>query len=340
MPYYIIVLSSSSDINDYSAVSLNSFFIIGTLSNCFIIRFFHEKSRSSEIKARYDLRQEIESRDKIIRTKTEEGIRLKALSSQFSPQIVESIHSGKLSLESGSSRAQICVIFIDIVGSTERVTQLDKDKIEKVIGKFLDDAIKILLLYDLTIDKFMGDGIIAFCNAPQKRPDFISRVVMAALDVRHKIEQDRGFYEKYWGQALGIRIGIAQGFVNVGFYGSQKHFRNYTAIGPALALAARLCSTATPNQILIDLDIYEKIASEFDAVFVDKKELKGFHLGLIHTYEIRGVLPTANSNKFLVTECPTCYTNMSLEENQQGQLALYCKSCQTFVSDKDVLKTA
>ena len=328
LPYYMIVLSSARGWHDLQGVAVNSFFILSSACICFLVRFFNEGIRTRELVARSKLKQELESREQIIRDKTEEAVRLNALSSQFSPQIVESIRSGKLKLESGGERAPICAIFIDIVNSTEKVTRIDKDKVEKVLSRFLDDTIKILLKYDITIDKFLGDGVLGFCNAPLRRPDYIQRVVRAALEVRDQINCDSDFYEKFWLSKLTIRVGIAKGYVNVGFYGSQKYYRSYTAIGPAVNLASRLCGAAEPDQIVVDFDVYEDVKHQFDMSFLGKRTLKGFNDDMIHVYKVNG-LKESMVIKPGHNDCPKCSSMMSLETNSKGQFILQCKACGT-----------
>lgn len=325
-PYYTIVLSKCHSRDEYLGVLLNSFFLLSSMVVCFLIRFFQEGVRLKEIEARVMLSEEVNNRDELIRVKTEEAVRLNALSAQFSPQVVNSIREGKIKIENGGKRAQICAIFIDIVNSTERVTRIDKDKVEKVLSKFLDESIKILLKYDITIDKFLGDGILGFCNAPLERVDYVERVINAALEIRENIKKEQDFFEKYWMKPLDIRVGIAKGFATVGFYGSQKYYRSYTAIGPVVNLASRLCSSAESNQILIDYDIFEGVGEQFETRFIDKRTLKGFEQDIIHTYEVISSKKIENMTPDM-NECPTCGSILSLETNERGQYIFMCKSC-------------
>jgi len=330
LPYFLIEAFKAST-SDWRAISVNSFFMASSVCMCFLIRFFHANTMVKEIRAKLSLKLEIQNREEVIRQKTEDAVRLRSLSSQFSPQIVESIKSGKLKFEAGGQRAQICAIFIDIVNSTERVTRIDKDNVEKVLSKFLDDTIKILLKYDITVDKFLGDGILAFCNAPLQRHDFVARVVKAALEIREKISQDNEYFERYWKAPLEIRIGIAKGFVNAGFYGSQKYFQSYTAIGPAVNLASRLCSSSAPGQIVVDFDVYDIIKDEFETKYLGQRALKGFETDHIQTYEvIASQVPTSKS-LVGVNDCPKCGGMLSFENNEKGQFILICKDCSTIV---------
>lgn len=332
LPYYLIVITKSIAANEWKSVFVNSFFIISSICMCFLIRFFHEALRRNEIQARHNLKLELEGRDKIIRTKTDEAVKLNALSAQFSPQLVESIRSGKVKFDEGASRASICAIFIDIVNSTEKVTGIDKDQVERTLSRFLDDTIRIMLKYDITVDKFLGDGIMGFCNAPMERTDYTNRVVSAALEIREKIGLEREFFIRNWQGELQIRVGIAKGFANVGFYGSKKYFKSYTAIGPVMNLAARLCASAMPGQIITDYDVYELIQDNFETEFLGRKSLKGFELGSTQVYEIKGsrIFKALNPG---MSECPKCGSILNLETNEFGQFVFMCKTCQIVVEN-------
>lgn len=325
-PYFSIVLTQAKTASEFQCILINSFFIFSSIGICFLVRFFNEGIRMKDLESRRLLKEEVRNREEIIQKKTDEAVNMAGLSRQFSPQVVESIKSGKLRLETGGSRSEICAVFIDIVNSTDRVVRIDKEKVEKVLTRFLDDVIKILLKYDLTIDKFLGDGVLAFCNAPLPRADFVQRVLKATIEIREKLNQDQAFYEKHWLRPLEIRAGIAKGFSNVGFYGSKKYYQSYTAIGPVMNLAARLCSSAEPNQILIDWDVQSIVENEFKTKFLDKRSFKGFESDVIHVYE---VVEEKNQSQVAVgiTECPTCSSILSLEVDAKGHFVFLCKSC-------------
>lgn len=332
LPYFVgIGLLEQLDVSIVSFI-LHTLFIGGTIVVSALIHHFKERYRLKNVLSQVRLREEIENRDDVIKTQTEEAIRMNSLSAQFSPQVVDSIRSGKIRLEAGGNRAQICAIFVDIVNSTERVTRIDKDKVERVLSRFLDDSIKIFLKYDITIDKFLGDGILGFCNAPLARRDYISRVVNAALELKEKVISDSDFYERNWLRPLEIRVGVAKGFATVGFFGSKRLYRSYTAIGPVVNLASRLCSSANANQILVDFDVFEEIQNEFESSFVGKKTLKGFEQDVIHTYEILANRKFDHASAG-VSECKVCGSILSLETNPSGQYVFVCRSCDTNVDE-------
>jgi adenylate cyclase len=304
------------------------------------IRITHHRLRQGEVLAKLELRREIRGREKVIKTKTEESIKLQKLSSQFSPQVVEAIRVGDIRLDGNVKRAQICALFIDIVGSTDRVVRLDRDEFDAVLKRFMEVSFGVLLKYDLTIDKFLGDGILAFSNEPVKRSDFISRTCYAAYEIKKRLEGEAEFFERRWRKPFQIRAGISTGYANVGFHGSEKYYKTYTAIGPPLALASRLCSTAEPNQIVVDNDVHEAVLRDnFVLKFIGKKTLKGFEDEIIFAYELND----APAQEFVndgAMNCTSCGNNVLTLEESGGIYYMKCRSCGFILDSNSELKAS
>lgn len=288
VPYYAILLFFTTRTKDWSQnIIENTAFLLGSLIICGLIRYSNNKTRVAGFIAELRLRRELQRREKIISIKTEEAVRLSELSLQFSPQVVDAIKDGLLSINSPAQVKNICAVFVDIVNSTEKVINLAPDEIKKVISHFLDTTISIFLKYNLTIDKFQGDGVLAFSNCPIQKADYIEQACQAALEVRQALAADDEFYQIHWKDSLKIRIGISAGPANVGFYGDKKFFRTYSAIGEPLPMAARLTAVARPDQILIDQNISKNLnlekfsinsAGQFFLKGISKKEIEAFEL--------------------------------------------------------------
>lgn len=328
-PYFAIVLLKSHESGQYQLIYINSCFMMGSLIVCFLIRYFNEALRMREIYSRLALQREISSRDVTIRDKTAEAVRLNTLSTQFSPQVVRAIREGRVDVDKGVHRAQICAIFVDIVGSTERVVRLDQQKVDRVLARFMDTVVSTFLKYDLTIDKFQGDGMLAFANDPISHPDFIQRTCYAALEVRERLREDREFYLLNWKKEMEVRVGISAGFANVGFYGNKKFFRSYTAIGAPLPMAARLTSMAEPEQILIDSDIASILQNEnFVLKKLGERVIKGFEEDKNVIFELVQA-PEEKLSAFNGTlNCPHHpETVLYLEKNDRGHFIMRCRQC-------------
>lgn len=329
LPYYLIVFSKAQEMKDYKAIFVYSFFTVGSIVVCFLIRHFNENLRIREINSRMALKSEIVNRDAIIHEKTSEAVRLNTLSTQFSPQVVRAIREGRVDLEKGVHRAQICAIFVDIVGSTERVVRLDQQKVDKVLARFMDTVVSTFLKYDLTIDKFQGDGILAFANDPIHHKDFVQRTCYAALEVRELLQQDREFYLMNWKKEMQIRMGISVGYANVGFYGNKKFFRCYTAIGAPLPLASRLTNLAEPDQILVDCDVAVVLEAEnFGINRLGERVIKGFEGDQNIVYELVQA-PQDRMNSFAGSlTCPHHPDAvLYLDTNNKGHYEMKCRHC-------------
>jgi len=347
MPYFLMIAIDHFQYGFKKGVIGNLFFIVGSIIICSLIRFFNEKLRNSEIQAKNDLENELKSREIVILKKTEEATKLHQLSSQFSPQIIQAIKNGQISIDEEVKRSKICAIFIDIVKSTDRVTKLSEKDVQLSLARFLDTTLTTFLKYDLTIDKFHGDGVLAFSNMPIPRSDFVARTCMASLEAVQLIKDDKSFYEKHWKSELQVRVGISVGHANVGFYGDQKYFKTFTAIGFPLPYASRLTSVAEPGQILIDHNIASILDSlDFKTQSIGYKPLKGFDDDRHELYQLiaapalkeHSVQNTLSINQSNQTQTCQLHPNaiMFLDTNEQGHYVFRCRDCEN-LDEKEVV---
>ncbi|MFH1728273.1 MAG: adenylate/guanylate cyclase domain-containing protein [Pseudomonadota bacterium] len=327
-PFYFVALVFYNYFFGYVPLIINSFFIVGTVVISTLIRYFTEKLRKSEVVAKYVLEKELKYREKIIQQKTQEALKLENLTKQFSPQVAHYIlKEDKLKIVNQVHRAQICAIFIDIVDFAERIVRVDKDDANKVITMFLDESMEILLKYDITLDKFLGSGILAFSNDPVAHDDYVERVLQAAIEIKEKIRQNEETYIENWLNVLQIRIGISSGIADVGFYGTDETFQSYTAIGQVVNLAARLCYAAEPDQIVISEDIKENLpVNKYEFERIGEKPLKGFEGKSISIYGLIGY----KEETFIdtnVRECPNGHGILHLDSNEKGIYVFKCRTC-------------
>lgn len=340
-PYLTLIIYNFKKTPNLGAIILNAFFITGAIVICTLIRHFNSKLRLKDLDSQKKLAEELHSRELIIKRKTLEATKLHQLSTQFSPQVVKAIKEGQISIEEGVQRAKICAIFIDIVKSTDKVTKLHENEIEQCLARFLDSCLTIFLKYDLTIDKFHGDGILAFSNMPISREDYIERTSMAALEAVEAIKSDKEFYLQHWQSELEVRVGISVGLANVGFYGNKKYFKTFTAIGTPLPYASRLTSVAEPGQILIDNEMalyLEKFG--FVMKNIGFKTLKGFEDNKNCVFELISS-PNAVLNGKDAKTCPQHSNSvLYLDTNVEGHFVFKCRECDYIESDLNTLKIA
>lgn len=163
----------------------------------------------------------------------------KAFSHYISPAIVSQLVENPERLKLGGESRELTIFFSDIWGFTSISEKLEPQELIKMLHEYLEPLSTIIMDKQGTIDKYEGDAIIAFWNAPIDTIGHESMAVKAALECQKKlIELNIDFKERY-GVELRTRMGLHTGKVIVGNLGSEKHF-DYSFIGDAGNLAARL----------------------------------------------------------------------------------------------------
>jgi PAS domain S-box-containing protein len=176
-----------------------------------------------------------------------------------------------LVLDGVSQKATI--LFADICGFTSFSEVTPPEALFKILNEYLSLAAEAILEAEGTLDKFIGDAVMAFWNAPDPQPDHALRAVRAALLI---MERSRRAHEHMDDPAccLHFRIGVATGEAVVGNVGTRQFF-NYTAIGDTVNLAQRLEVNARPDQILIDQSTYSIVAKSVDVRALEPVQVKG-----------------------------------------------------------------
>jgi PAS domain S-box-containing protein len=209
------------------------------------------------------------------------------LSKYLSPQVYQSIFSGKKNAIIEASRKKLTVFFSDIKGFTEITDRLEPEVLSALLNNYLNEMSKIALKYGGTIDKFIGDAILIFFGDPEtkgEKEDAIACVSMA-IEMRKRMQYLRAQWENQGiSNPLEIRIGINTGYCNVGNFGSEDKL-DYTIIGGEVNLASRLESNAKTGEILVS---HETFAFIKEYITCEKKEeinVKGIG-HKIQTYQV------------------------------------------------------
>ena len=163
-----------------------------------------------------------------------------------------------------SERRQVTILFSDVKGSTAMGEKLDPEDLLEIINPAFEFLIAPVYRYEGTLARLMGDAILAFFGAPLAHEDDPERAVRAALEIiagaqeyALRLERERGI------SGFNVRVGINTGLVVVGEVGSDYRVE-YTAIGDAINLAARMEQNAPVGGILISHDTYRHIRGAFD----------------------------------------------------------------------------
>ncbi len=173
----------------------------------------------------------------------------------LSPNVVEELLRGNLKLDLTGTVRDVSLLFADIRGFTAMSERMPPGDVFAMLNEYFERMTEVLFRYGGTLDKYVGDELIGLFGAPVALPDAPLRAVRCAFDMLRALE---GFNRSLAGSGrdgLRIGIGINTGPVMVGTIGSRRTLQ-YTAIGDAMNVTARLCSHAEPGEILISESTY------------------------------------------------------------------------------------
>jgi class 3 adenylate cyclase len=224
---------------------------------------------------------------------TEKNSMLEGLSSKLSkylsPQIYQSIFSGRQNVEISAKRKKLTIFFSDIAGFTETTENLESEELTEVLNHYLTEMSAIALSHGATIDKYIGDAMLLFFGDPVSngvKEDAKTCVLMAIAMQRRMRELEKDWRKRDLEKPFRIRMGTCTGFCTVGNFGSQDRM-GYTIIGNEVNLAARLQSAAEPGGALLS---YETNALVQDIVLTEEHPpmtVKGF-VKPITSYKLLG----------------------------------------------------
>jgi adenylate cyclase len=168
----------------------------------------------------------------------------------LSPNLVEQIVSGQLTLNQGGSRRDVTMLFADIRGFTAMSERHPPEEMVVTLNEYFEVMVDVLFRHGGTLDKYVGDEVIGLFGAPVELPDAPLRSIRCALDMMRALEEFNRLRMDQGRERVSIGIGINTGPVIAGAIGSSRTLQ-YTVIGDAVNIAARLCSLAKPGEIII-----------------------------------------------------------------------------------------
>ena len=204
----------------------------------------------------------------------------KSLARYHSRHVIENLRTtrGSSEPELSTERRRLTIMFGDLLGFSPFSDKSEPEVVDRVINEYLTEMANIIESKGGTIARFMGDGIMAFFGAPaQMDPqEQAKRAVEAAVFMQKKMAE----LEKKWlasgtDHTLKLRLGISQDYATVGNMGS-KHLMEYTALGSAVNLAARLETGCTPGKILVSFPVYAATKEIYPYDEPVMREFKGF----------------------------------------------------------------
>lgn len=171
-------------------------------------------------------------------------------------------------------RRIVTMLFCDVKGSTAAAEHLDPEDWAEIMNGAFEYMIRPVYKYEGTVGRLMGDAVLAFFGAPIAHEDDPQRAILAGLEMIEGFDDYKDRVIQQWGLTIDVRVGINTGLVMVGAIGSDLQME-YTAMGDAINLAARMEQTAKPGTVQVAEDTYRLVTPAFEWEALGEIQVKG-----------------------------------------------------------------
>jgi adenylate cyclase len=204
----------------------------------------------------------------------------------LSPAIAELVVSGEVEVAKGGQARDTTVFFSDIRGFTAMSETRTAQEIVDMLNEYFEQMVEVIFKYEGTLDKFVGDEIMALFGAPVAHDDDPYRAVKVAVEQIQILEEWNLVRVAEGSPPIHIGIGINTGNVVAGYLGSSKSLE-YTVIGDVVNTASRLCSVAKAGQIVISKNTYDLVKDYFNVEEMPPTTVKG-KANALQVYRVLG----------------------------------------------------
>jgi len=226
--------------------------------------------------------------------------------------LAEKILTSKDGIE--GERKQITVLFADIKGSMELIADRDPEDAQKILDPVLDRMMEAVHHYEGTVNRVMGDGIMALFGAPLAHEDHAVRACYASLRMQETVARYAEEVQRSHGVPVAIRVGLNSGEILVSGIGHDLHM-DYIVVGHTVHLAARMEQLAEPGSVLTTADTLRLAESYVTAKPLGRRPVKGLP-GTIEIYEIVGGGPARTRLQAAVRRGLTHFVDRATEITQ------------------------
>jgi len=242
----------------------------------YLTKPYNPRELMERVRARLRAKQENDDLRKVQETIRETFARY------VSPSVVERLLDDPSQVKLGGTLQAVTVLFADLEGFTTISEQTDPERLLALLNQYLTMIVDSILRYGGTIDKFLGDGVMALYNTPLLQPDHARRAVQTALAIQRGLAGFHTVFEP--AHRMRINFGIHSGSAVVGNVGAPQ-LMDFTAVGDTVNLAARLQKMAQGGQILISNATYEALGGEQPIRPMGSLKLKG-RVEEVMTFEV------------------------------------------------------
>ncbi len=211
-----------------------------------------------------------------------------AFSRYVSPQLADNILSNPEKLKLGGERRNVTVLFADIRGFTTMTEKMKPEDVVDLLNTYLSGMSEVVFKYEGTVDKYIGDCVMAVFGAPIYHDNDTERAIFTAVEMQSFVGEININREANGLPGVQIGIGVNTGEVIAGNMGSVDRM-DYTVIGDVVNTASRLEGIAGPGQILVTKSVYNEVKYLVDGKFYDRLFVKGKEKP-VEVYEIRDLI--------------------------------------------------
>jgi adenylate cyclase len=205
----------------------------------------------------------------------------------FAPNVASEIAQQDGAVRVGGERRPITVLFSDIRGFTAMAESMGPDAVARLLSEYFSEMVEVIFEHGGTLDKFIGDAIMALWGAPISHSDDPDRALQAALAMQSSIAKLNAGWAAAGRPELRVGIGINYGDVFAGNIGSHRRLE-YTVLGDVVNVAARLCAEASPGEILVTESFLAAVRQQPAVEYLPQLALKG-KSQVVQVYRVTGL---------------------------------------------------
>ncbi len=270
----------------------------------------------------------------------------KAFAYYVPPSVLEEIIKSPEQLSLGGQQREMTVLFSDIEGFTSLSEDMSPEEVSQMLNYYLNRVSKQIFEYNGVIDKFVGDAVVAFWNAPLTDEDHAMNACRAAIGMRHEVRMMQDEMKKMGVDHFNARIGVNTGEMVVGNMGSDMRF-NYTVLGDNVNLGSRLESINRQYDtgVMISESTYQAVKGRVVVRRIDTVVVKGKKKG-VNIYELLGIGDPSGQEADLIEQfeaarklyekgefkkAHTQFEHLAGMYPDDGPTKIYLNRCQKFI---------